>query len=283
MLWDYRLGLRGAGLIVYGALPASLSALGAVKIEQKLPLSVQSIPFIAVVALAPIVLTFMLTKQRMAAWYVLNDYVVLRSILNTFGIVVASTAVCLATRALTKPDSGAALCEWLRWPLAKEANTLGHALLLSLAFLVGSSTLFLTVIKEDGGLPLLPSKDRLAMESGLRKSLLVTVAAAREWPIGVVANTTLGERSIELNSQIAEAEEAIAGLRRLAPGLGRMNFFGQLAQELDALRRAILEVSGAQAQAAHDKYWAATPNNLNAVERERRALVQRHAELSVHA
>jgi len=29
--WDYRLGLRGLGLVIYGALPASLGALGAFK------------------------------------------------------------------------------------------------------------------------------------------------------------------------------------------------------------------------------------------------------------
>lgn len=222
LLWDHRLGLRGSGLIVYGALPASLSALGVVKAPDQaaLPLSAHSIPFIAVIALAPVVLTFVLTKQRMGAWYELSDYLTLRALLNTFGIVVASTAVCLAARALTKPDMGAALSRWLGLPLAKEANTVGHALLLSLAFLVGSSTLFLTVIKEDSGLPLLPTKGRLANDTELRKHLVETVAAAKEWPIGNVGNKTLNERSDELNGHIAEAKGAIASLRRMATGLG---------------------------------------------------------------
>jgi len=285
--WDQRLGVRGSGLIVYGALPASLSALGVVKVPEQanLPLSGSSIPFIAVVALAPVVLTFVLTRQRMAAWYVLSDYLILRAVLNTLGIVVASTAVCLAARALTKPDIGAALSQWLGLGLAKQANTVGHALLLSLAFLVGSSTLFLTVIKEDSGLPLLPKKDRLVAETELRKNLVETVAAARKWPIGEVDNTTLAVRSNELNKRIAEANAAIAKLGRLGTGLGRECFYKQLAKELDALKDAVDDVGGAPAaQAAHDKYWAVPPpNNLNMAEIARRALVRRHAELSVHA
>src|SRR5262249_51002560 len=244
--WDPRLGLRGSGLIVYGALPASLSALGVVKVPEQanLPLSGSSIPFIAVVALAPLVLTFVLTRQRMAAWYVLSDHLILRAVLNTLGIVVASTAVCLAARALTKPDTGAALSQWLGLGLAKQANTVGHALLLSLAFLVGSSTLFLTVIKEDSGLPLLPKKDRLAAETELRKHLVETVAAAREWPTGTVDNKTLDERSGALNGQIADAKATIAKLRRLGIGLGRERFYEQLAEELEALRLAVADVRG---------------------------------------
>jgi hypothetical protein len=281
--WDYRLGLRGAGLIVYGALPASLSALGVVKVPEQaaLPLSVPSVPFIAVVALAPVVLTFVLTKQRMAAWYVLADYLWLRSILITLGIVVASTAVCLAARALTKPDIGAALHEWLGLALAKQANTVGHALLLSLAFLVGSSTLFLTVIKEDSGLPLLPAKDRLAQETELRKRLVETAAAARKWdpdPAG-----TLEARSNELGAHIVEARKAIASLKRLAPGLGRNHFYAQIEEELRALGEAIGEVRGAP-QTAPTKYWAnPPPHGLNKDENNRRTLVRRHAQLCVHA
>lgn len=284
LLWDHRLGLRGSGLIIYGALPASLSALGVVKVPEQaaLPLSAHSIPFIAVVALAPVVLTFVLTKQRMAAWYVLSDYLILRALLNTFGIVVASTAVCLAMRALTKPDVGAALSQWLGFALAKQANTVGHALLLSLAFLVGSSTLFLTVIKEDSGLPLLPTKDRLANETELRKRLVATVAAAKEWPTGTVENKTLDQRSNELNDHIGEAKKAIVSLRRSATDLGRERFYDQLAEELDALGEAVGDVRGSRA--AYDKYWVAPPpNNLNQAETNRRALVRRHAELSVHA
>jgi hypothetical protein len=285
LFWDHWLGLRGSGLIVYGALPASLGAVGVLKVPEQaaaLPLSANAIPFIALVALAPVVLTYVLTRQRMVAWYVLRDFLGLRAVLNTLGIVVASTAVCLAVRVLAKPDIGAALSQWLGLGLAKQANTVGHALLLSLAFLVGSSTLFLTVIKEDSGLPLLPKKDRLAAETELRKSLVETVAAARHWPTGAVGNTTLAQRSDELNGHIVEAEAATARLRRLGTGLGRQRFYHQLVQELDALRRAVADVRGSPA--AHDKYWAATaPDDLNLAETELRILVRRHAELSVHA
>jgi hypothetical protein len=279
---DHFLGLRGTGLIVYGALPASLSALGVVKVPEQavLPLSLSGIPFVAVVALAPVVLTFVLTKQRMAAWYLLSDYLIVRSLVITLGIVVASTAVCLAARALAKPDIGAALGQWLRLPATTEANTIGHALLLSLAFLVGSSTLFLTVIKEDSGLPLLPAKDRLAQENELRKCLVDTVDAAKTWPIEAVGKT-LDERSDELKATIQGAEKALADLRKSAPGLGRAFFHEQLAQELAALQKAVAHVQGSKA--AQAKYWSATaPSDLNRDEIGLRTLIRRHAELSVH-
>ena len=158
--WDYRLGLRGLGLVIYGALPASLGALGAFKApdQNTLQLSVSGIPFVLFIALAPVVLTFLLTRQRLTAWYLLRDYLYWRSALITLAFIMASTVVCLATRVLTKPDVSVAFDQWwnLAWP--NHLNTVWHALLLSFAYLVGSSTLFLTVIKDDSSLPLLPKK-----------------------------------------------------------------------------------------------------------------------------
>jgi hypothetical protein len=236
----------------------------------------------AVIALAPLALTFVLTKQRMAAWYVLSDHLIMRALLVTLGIVVASTAVCLAARALGKPDIGAALHQWLGLPLAQQAGTLSRALLLSLGFLVGSSTLFLTVIKEDSGLPLLPSKDRLTNETQLRKSLVETVSAARAWPNGTIENRTLDDRTRELGKQIELAETAIAALKRLAPELGRPRLYAALVEELDALRAAVADV-GAD-DAARNRYWGEdAPKHQGRAISDRRALVRRHAGLSVHA
>jgi hypothetical protein len=279
---DHFLGLSGSGLIVYGALPASLSALGVVKLPDQavLPLSLPSVPFVVVVALAPVVLTFVLTKQRMAAWYLLGNYLLVRSLVVTLGIVVASTAVCLAARAVTKPDIGAAMREWLALPFANEANTVGHALLISLAFLVGSSTLFLTVIKEDGGLPLLPTKDRLAKESELRRHLIDTIAAAKVWPVET-EDGTLQKRSTELTTTIEAAEKTIVDLKKWPQDLGRAKLYEQITEEFSALKTAIADVCGSKA--AYAKYWSETPpGGLNKDETRLRTLIRRHAELSVH-
>jgi len=156
--WDHRLGLSGFGLVFYGALPASLGALGAFKAPDQgsLNIGAASAPFVLIVAVVPVLLTFVLTRQRLANWYVLRDYLPLRSIVITASIVFASTSVCLATRILSKPDIPLAFCDWLALPLLAKTNAIWHAMLLSFAYLVGSSTLLLTVIKEDSNLPLLP-------------------------------------------------------------------------------------------------------------------------------
>ncbi len=71
-------------------------------------------------------------------------------------------------------------------------------------------------------------------------------------------------------------------MNKAASGLGRANFYEQLAQELAALQKAVAHVRGSNA--AHAKYWSAiAPNGLNQNETEFRILVRRHAELSVHA
>jgi hypothetical protein len=259
-------------------------ALGAFKApdQNSLQLSVSGIPFVFFIALAPVVLTFLLTRQRLSAWYLLRDYLYLRSALITLAIIVASIAVCVATRVLTKPDVSAAFAQWLNLEWPNQLNTVWHALLLSFAYLVGSSTLFLTVIKDDSSLPLLPKKDWLAGETELRKRLIETVAAARDWPLQIPGKPIAGRRT-ELQDHIDEAEKAIDGLRRSATGLGREKFYTELSAELKALGLAAADVSGGS-QAAWNKYWsAAAPQNLNKEDGERRQLVRRHSELSILA
>ena len=206
---DYRLGLRGAGLILYGALPASLGALGALKAPEQgaLQFGRSGIIFIVLVALIPVSVTFLLTRQRLGSWYLLADDLNLRSLLITAEILVASTLVCIATRALSKPDIQQAVAEWWALPFWTHANAIGHAILLAVAYLVASSTLFLTVIKEDSGLPLLPKKDVLTNEIELRKQLAFTVAAAKDWPADAIDGKTLGQRTDELHTHIAEASD----------------------------------------------------------------------------
>jgi hypothetical protein len=282
LLWDYCLGLRGTGLVVYGALPASLGALGAVKAPDQgtLQLSLPGLPLVVSVALAPLLLTFLLTRQRLATWYLLDDCLLLRSTLVTLAIVAASTMVCLGTRALTKPDIGVAFEQWFHQNWPDQLNAVWHALLINFAYLVGSSTLFLTVIKEDSGLPLLPKKDWLAETGDLRKCLARTVAVARAWPLQIPGKTIAARRA-ELQETIAGAVKSLDGLRRSAPGLGHARLYDSLAEELAALASAVADVAGG-GQPAWEKYWTeAPPSGLNAEEASRRTLVRRHARLSI--
>src|ERR1051326_7285094 len=172
---DYLLGLRAFGLIVYGALPASLGALGAFKTPDQSVLDskigVSAIIPISVVALIPVVLTFALVRQRLANWYLLPVYLNVRAVVITVGIILISSVVVFATGFLVGTYQLIPVSTWKNLSVLEKLRPALECLLLSFAYLVGSSTLFLTVVKEDGSLPLLPAKQEVDDLRSLRASL----------------------------------------------------------------------------------------------------------------
>src|ERR1041384_1214291 len=172
---DHLFGLRAYGLVVYGALPASLGALGAFKPPDQATLSSRigfaALPYICAVALIPVVLTYVLVRQRLANWYLLRDYLWVRAVAITTAIIAVSSLVCAANGLLLGTFRWVGIRGWWTTPFHDKAWPIGVCLLLSFAYLVGSSTLFLTVVKEDGNLPLLPSRDEVDNVAGLRQSL----------------------------------------------------------------------------------------------------------------
>ena len=160
----YLLGPRGWGLVLYGALPASLVCLGVIKVPaltlpagDLLSITKASLPLIAIAAI-PLTISLLLVRQRMAAWYLLADRLTSRTVLVWAAIAVCSAIVTWGAL-FVKAEQG------------QEPGFIEVALT-TVAILVGSSTLFLTAVKEVGGLPALPSKQFVEHLTSLQGLLL---------------------------------------------------------------------------------------------------------------
>jgi hypothetical protein len=278
LCWDYFLGLRGSGLVVYGALPASLGALGAFKppdqaaLDSKIGLG--AFPFICCVALIPVVLTYVLVRQRMANWYFLPNYLSVRAATITLSIILVSALVCGANGVLVgtyRFDIAA----WMALPLGEKAKPIGECFLLSFAYLVGSSTLFLTVVKEDGNLPLLPAKeeiDNLKLLRGLMRDVAGSTLPSEQ----PAANDSALTASVTaLTQATSKATDVLSALRKGFTGLGRKQFYDELCGELSSLSDAAKDVE--QVRLTWRYYWGAGIDlaALNDQQKERRTKIER--------
>lgn len=282
--FDYLLGLRGCGLVIYGALPASLGALGAFKppdqatLESKVGLA--ALPYIICVAFIPVILTFVLVRQRLANWYLLPDYLVLRTAIITVGIILMSSLVCGANGLLAGSYRLVSMTAWKNLPLRDKVLPISECLLLSFAYLVGASTLFLTVVKEDGNLPLLPNKTEVDNLTLLRSHLRETMRTARE-----MARPTSKEQFTgfvtKLKNPIEKATEVLEALQSGFTGLGRKDFYRELSAELISLKDAAQEVD--HEYLAWKYYWGeAHLEGLEEKQRERRTNIKKFMGLTIH-
>ena len=185
--YDYQLGLRGWGLVIYGVLPASLATLGArVPI---LPGESRELVFaLAVLGVAPLAVLYLLIRQRLAHWYLSPDYLGSRSAVTTALIFLLSSAVCGAAGLANGEYVILPARQWLSlgpdgpWP------AIGKSSLLGLVVLVGSSTLFLIAVKDVGGLPALPSKQFVERLRSLRDALIFEWLGL-DWDAGPVTQS----------------------------------------------------------------------------------------------
>ncbi len=266
--WDHRLGLRASGLILYGALPASLGALGAFNPPNPQRLfssgvSGSALAGLVIVAAVPMLMIFALVRQRLARWYLFADWLIFRSIVITTGIVLLSMAICLATGWLTHSYILVSPQDWWHLPMLDKEKPLVEALLLSAAYLVGSNTLFLAVVKDDGGLPFLPSAAEVLALNDLRNELrrLHDDPLARTAPpAGPVPETA------RLTSSITNARLAIDKLRVASMSFGRDIVYDRLCGALDQTNEALAEVAGSAT------FWSRYfgPQPADASERELR-------------
>lgn len=78
---DLYVGLRSWGLILYGALPASLAMLGF--LDVKIGKVDDLFPFLLPASALPVLLTFLLIRARQKEWYLTTDHLNLRSAITT--------------------------------------------------------------------------------------------------------------------------------------------------------------------------------------------------------
>jgi hypothetical protein len=273
--------------VVYGALPASLGALGAFKppdqatLDSKIGLG--TVPFIFCVALIPVVLTYVLVRQRMANWYLLPSYLSIRAAIITLFIILVSALVCGANGLLVGTYRLVSIAAWKALPLSDKATPIGECLLLSFAYLVGSSTLFLTVVKEDGNLPLLPGKQEIDNLNLLRCHIRDIASSTLQSEQPAANDNTLTARITALTQTTGHALEVLSTLQKGFTGLGRKQFYDELYGELGALSAAVEDVG--QTYLTWPFYWGpvGNPAALNEEQKTRRAKIARLKGISLGA
>jgi hypothetical protein len=165
VLADHILGLRGLALIFYGALPANLAVIGALKLEPKD--TAPSWPILGLLVL-PVVITSLLIRNRQKEWYVSAAFLNVRCVLTTLLILVCSIAIYDAAQMARGSFTWSAL-----WPLwtVQSSIALRESILFGVLSLMVSSTLFMTLLTKGGELPGLPSSQALTALAAIRQGL----------------------------------------------------------------------------------------------------------------
>ena len=215
---DYVTGYRAWGLLLYGTLPSSLAALGILQIPSLNDEPVLSLPFGIVLAIAPLVAMFLLVRQRLSAWYLMGDMLWVRSLVLAAGILLLSSSVSMSAgllRGSYTPDDFCWTPEFFWKPIIE-------SLLLGIVALVASSALFITAIKEAGGLPGIPSIQQVSDLNVLRQSLAYLQNDAI-WNEPVI--------SAELIANLASAKQVAGKLAyQKSSAAADRAFYGQLGE-----------------------------------------------------
>jgi hypothetical protein len=178
---DQILGLRSWGLIMYGALPASLSLLGFLEVKmelfKKVKLSnVWMLMAILVVSSLPVLLTFLLVRARQKEWYFTSDYLNLRSLITTLLIMLVSTLISGAA-GIIRGDFVFSLDNITD---AAHRSAMVESFLIGIASLVLSSTIFATILTKGADLPGLPSTTYVSLINGIRQQL-IAIRRSQVW------------------------------------------------------------------------------------------------------
>ncbi|HKQ07468.1 MAG TPA: hypothetical protein VJ464_20255 [Blastocatellia bacterium] len=165
---DRLLGLRGWGLVLYGALPANLALIGAVKVEMKLE---ASLPLFLFVVPLPVITTYLLIRTRQKEWYLATDRLALRSAITCAMIILLASLITGAARLIQGE---------YRWDFdfrlaglftPAHLKTAGESFLFGIATLVFSSTLFMTILTKGTDLPGLPLTGFVTLLGKVRQGL----------------------------------------------------------------------------------------------------------------
>jgi hypothetical protein len=227
---DYCLGLRAWGLILYASLPASLAALGVGKLNQVVIASPDPLVSLAAVIVTsiPTIVILLLIRQRLESWYLADDFAWMRCSSVTLIVVLAAGVLTGAAQVFTDgpPARGQVM------PAIVNALLVG-ALTLSL-----SSALFLTAIRSDSGLPLMPTK---AFTSDIEqvRAVLHEIARSGYWKKNSAAIDELG-------ADIGRAKETLDSLiRQMRPDSPQADLYARLIADLDALDYARMQAEEA--------------------------------------
>jgi hypothetical protein len=167
--FDQILGLRSWGLILYGGLPASLSLLGFVKVEN-IRLGAASSKWLPIllISLLPLLITFLLVRAREKEWYFTEEYLNLRSSITTLLVLLCATAISGVAGMIR----GEYVFSLSRITDQAHMNALAESYLFGIASLVVSSTFFAIIITRNSDLPGLPSVAFVGSIGKIREQLI---------------------------------------------------------------------------------------------------------------
>ncbi|MCP4581188.1 MAG: hypothetical protein GY839_06185 [candidate division Zixibacteria bacterium] len=160
MIIDDLAGLRAWGLILYGALPATFSLLGAK--EVKINVEAPNIIYALIASPLPIIILYLLIKTKCRAWYLSKRHLYWRSLITAFMILLASTAICLLAGVIKGNFTFSDV-------LSTNYIYLAKSFLLAIVSLVLSSILFMGILIKGSQLPLIPGKKLVDSLSDFKK------------------------------------------------------------------------------------------------------------------
>jgi hypothetical protein len=238
---DHLLGLQGWGLILYGVLPASFFALGVLKLTTiDLHRSEIRLPLLLISA-APVGVLFLLVRQRLSAWYLFMDGLWVRSCIVTLLILLLSTMISITAGLVSGSYISISWKEWNSLTSPNRWLPYLESYLVAIMSLVGSSTLFLTAVKESGGLPGLPLTD-------LIQDIKVSSDSLAQIQTNIIWNSYPGAIPDSLQESIKKTHKALERLKRRSPRLlAQRELYEGLDNDLSQLQNALVAVAGVPA------------------------------------
>ena len=174
-LLDLIFGIRAWGLILYGTLPANLALLGT--LEVKLGKVDDLKYFLIPVSFLPVLVTFLLIRNRYKEWYLTTDLLKTRSAITTLIIVLCASLISGASGVLHNKYV-LTLDFWNNAGL----TGIAEAYLFGVSSLVITSTLFMTVLSKSTDLPGLPTSKFVELLGKIRSGLRqVQVSPLWDW------------------------------------------------------------------------------------------------------
>ncbi|HEY2961741.1 MAG TPA: hypothetical protein VGJ37_04960 [Pyrinomonadaceae bacterium] len=242
---DQMLGLRAWGLILYGALPASLSLLGVV--EVKVAQINKVVPMLAV-SILPLIVTFLLVRARQKEWYFTTDYLNLRSTITTLLIVITATLIAGASGIIREKYHFSPLDLRNQNQLAAYAESF----LFGMASLVISSSIFATILTKGADLPGLPASGFITSIAKMRQQLIAIQNSSIWQRYDYNQDTTVfDELKQTRDSIIKDLEAALSqpGNKLAKRGLQ------PLRSQLDVFARSITEIKEGQIKDTIEFRW----------------------------
>lgn len=274
--WDYRLGGRGCGLILYGILPSSLTALKVLEVPSFVSAGLEELIALLTLALIPTVVTFLLVRQRLQHWYLLTYRLSLRSFAISGATFLASSLIAGASGIIHGSYKFIDPISWLKLEAPVRWRPCLESLLLGAIVLIGSSTLFLTAVTKRGGLPSLPST-QFTDELAKLKESLHELYALSFWSQQIPPSSI--DEARHVLRAVVEIEDKL--LRILPSDTTRHQALQELRHDIKELEGALETVGVVNLKWGHF-FGSDPPPRLNPVETERRLAIERLSRMSFH-